>query len=440
MKLGILGFGLTGYWAARYALKSGWEVFISEKSPFSRYYNKLKKEFPDFKAEFGGHSDKLLKCDLILKSPGIHNDIPILKKSRKLDVPLTGELDFILRDKKPKKILAITGTYGKTTTTTLLGEMVKRFYPKTFICGNIGKPLSMYAEKIDQNTVLVMEVSSYQLEDAQEFRPAISMILNITPNHLEYHKTFSNYVRAKGRIFRNQRGDDICIFNYDDKNCGELSKKCPAEAVFFSRTQKLDRGAYFKNGIYYYLSEDKKYQIKTELQIPGIHNVENALAAIIAAIRADVPVNTIKSVLRTFTGVEHRIEFVRKFKGVKYINDSKSTNVDSTRVALETVEKNLWLILGGQDKGAPYAPLKKLLKKKVKAVMLIGEASQKISKELAGATKLYYSGNIKTAVAEIRKLARPGDTALLSPACASFDQFKNFEHRGIVFKKIIKAL
>lgn len=439
MKIGILGFGLTGYSVAKYALRKKHKVFISDSNFSSEYYEKLKKE-GEFEVEFGGHTQKLFESDIIVKSPGISWDIPILKIAKKKGVKILSEIGFILERINPYKIIAITGTNGKTTTTTLVGEIIKKSYRNTFICGNIGKPLTEIADRVNSKSILVLEVSSYQLEDTPDFHPQISSILNITPDHLEHHKTFANYVQAKAQIFKNQTLQDYCILNYDNETTRAFSKKCPANVVFFSRKTKIKNGVYYQNEVFCSTIEDKSFKMKVDIKIPGLHNIENILAAIAISTIAGVDTDIIKSVIENFKGVEHRLEFVREINGVKYINDSKSTNVDSTKVALESFDKNIWLILGGRDKGSPYTPLIDPIKKKVKGILLIGEAASKIAEELKDTTKLYHCGDLKNAVGFAAKNAIKGDVVLLSPACASFDQFKNFEHRGKFFKQLVNSL
>lgn len=440
MKIGILGFGLTGYSVAKLALKHNHQVFISESKLSSEFYGKLKSEKKNFDVEFGGHSEKLLECDIIVKSPGISNNIAILKQIRRKHLKIISELDFALENKTPEKIIAITGTNGKTTTTALVGEIMKSAGKKTYICGNIGKPISDIADDIDEKTVVVMEVSSYQLEDSNFFHPRISAILNITPDHLEHHKTFKNYVAAKAKIFKYQDSTDFCILNYDDKICRTLAASSKSNVIFFSRKKRLKEGVYFSEGRFCCDLPFARFSIPADTRLPGLHNVENILAAIGMSVAADVKTETIKKTISSFKGVEHRLEAVRVLNGVKYINDSKATNVDSTMKALESVDGNVWLILGGRDKGSPYAPLKPIIRRKVKGLLLIGEAADKINKELEAAAKTYFCRDMANAVAFAHKAASPGDTVLLSPACASFDQFKNFEHRGKVFKKIVNSL
>jgi UDP-N-acetylmuramoylalanine--D-glutamate ligase len=431
---GVLGIGKSGVAAANLAVKLGYKVFASDSGKEREIKNLDKKVMK----EFGGHTDKILTSDFVIKSPGIYPDIEIIKKIKRNKIPIISELEFSLKNSKYKKLIAVTGTNGKTTTTDLLSKIIKAAYKDSIVTGNIGFPLSDKALHTAKNTFITMELSSYQLEDSPSFCPNISILLNITPDHLEHHKTMHKYIAAKKNIFKNQRAGDFSVINFDDKICRKISSEINAKKVFFAK-RPLRNGVYFDKGSIVINIGKKKSVIKPKIQIPGTHNVENILAAVAASYCVGMKSSIIEKVISSYKGVKHRIEFVRRINGVDYYNDSKSTNVDSTRVALEAFEGNIFLILGGIDKGAPYIPLKNLIKKRVKKIYLIGEAAEKIKKELAGASFLD-CGNIENAVKEIFKTAESGDTVLLSPACASFDQFKNFEERGKFFKKMVKSI
>ncbi|MCL2145019.1 MAG: UDP-N-acetylmuramoyl-L-alanine--D-glutamate ligase [Endomicrobia bacterium] len=428
---GILGLGKSGIAAANLAVKLGYKVFGSDSGKEREIKNLSKKAVK----EFGGHSDKILNSDVIIKSPGIHFDAEILKKAKKNKIPVISELEFSLDNSKYKKIIAITGTNGKTTTTDLISKIIKAAYKDSIVAGNIGFPLSDKALKTTKNTIITMELSSYQLEDTPDFRPDISVLLNITPDHLEHHKTMVKYAAAKSVIFKNQKKNDFAVINFDDKKCRDLSALTKAKKIFISR-KPLKEGVFYDEGKIRIFLNKKKITVTPKIKIPGMHNVENILAAAAASYCAGVKPEIIEKVISFYKGVEHRIEFVKEVNGVHYYNDSKSTNVDSARVALEAFTGNILLIMGGLDKGAPYTPLKKLVKEKVKKIFLIGEAAKKIKKDLQGAV-FADCGNIETAVKQAFACAEKGDIVLLSPACASFDQFKNFEERGKVFKKMV---
>jgi UDP-N-acetylmuramoylalanine--D-glutamate ligase len=434
--LGVLGLGKSGVAAANLAVKLKYNVFASDTGN-KREIKKLSKKVY---TEFGGHSEKILDSDIIVKSPGIYSDVSILKKAVKKKVNIISELAFSLENSKYKKFIAVTGTNGKTTTTDLIAKIIKSVYKDSIVAGNIGIPLADKVLKTGKNTYITMELSSYQLEDTPNLRPDISVLLNITPDHLEHHKTMNAYIKAKENIFINQRCEDFAILNYDDKICSRISSKVRANLIFFSK-KPLNNGVFFDKDKIVIKVGKKYFEIKPKINIVGDHNIENILAATAVSYIAGMNPKSIEKVISKYKGVEHRIEFVKIVNGAKYYNDSKSTNVDSTRVALASFDKNILIIMGGRDKGFPYLPLKKLVKDRVKAIFLVGEALNKIKQDLNSSTAAFYDcENIENAVEKIHKVSKPGDIVLLSPACASFDQFKNFEERGKVFKRLVNKL
>jgi UDP-N-acetylmuramoylalanine--D-glutamate ligase len=441
-KVSVLGLGKSGIAAANLAAKLGYEVFASDSGP-AREPLRLNKKV---KTEFFGHTDKVLDAEFIIKSPGIGREIPALKKAAKKKIPVISELKFALQNSKYKKIIAVTGTNGKTTTTDLISKIIKAAYKDSEVCGNIGNPLSEIALKTTKNTVITMELSSYQLEDTPDFAPDISVSLNITPDHIEHHKTMARYIKAKENIFVNQKRGAFAVVNYDDKIYGKISSAIKAKKIFFSK-KPLKSGVYYDDGKITFNNisvpggrAENKFSISPKINIAGMHNVENVLAAAAASYCAGTDPEIIEKAVSSYKGVEHRIEYVSTVNGAAYYNDSKSTNVDSARVALEAFDGNILLIMGGLDKGAPYAPLGKLLQEKTKAVLLIGSSAGKIKKELKGSAVFYDCKNIKNAVIKAQKTAKAGDIVLLSPACASFDQFANFEERGKMFKRCVREL
>jgi UDP-N-acetylmuramoylalanine--D-glutamate ligase len=442
-KIGVIGLGKSGVAAANLAAALGADVLVSDTRPSAECpaRSQLNKKV---RVEFSGHTDQLLTSDLIVKSPGIHQDIPVLARARRKKIPIMGEVEFASRQVQPRRMIAISGTNGKTTTTALMGAICKAGGMITLVGGNIGTPLADLVKKITPASTVVLEMSSYQLEDSSTFHPTIAAILNITPDHLEHHGTMKRYITAKARIFANQTRGDYCVLNYDDPLCRGLARLCPAQVLFFSRKKVLPNGISYvddKDGRGIVVSFAKRsFRIKANLRLPGMHNVENALACVAMASAADIMPGVIEQSINSFRGVEHRIEFVRSVEGVKYFNDSKGTNVDSTRVALESFKDPVWLILGGRDKGAPYKPLRKLVKEKVKGIILIGEAASKIRKGLAGTTQFLECKTLAKAVQFAAKTAKKDDVVLLSPACASFDQFKDYEDRGKQFKHLVNGL
>lgn len=368
--------------------------------------------------ELGGHTAKVLDADLIVVSPGIRLDIPILEEAKKKKIPIVSEIEIAYQILK-KPIIAVTGTNGKTTTTTLIGEMLKAGGKKVAVAGNIGYPL-VAVDDTDLDYI-VAEISSYQLEAIKDFKPWISLILNIQDDHIERHGSIEEYIRQKANIFKNQTGDDYLIFNEEDTRVVEMVKGAKAKLIDFSIVTLK----------------------KEEIKIPGIHNLEDALAAAQAAYLCGIDRKVVEDVLKTFPGVEHRIEPVKNIKGISFYNDSKATNPDSTLVALDTFNgKRVILILGGKDKGTDLELLCKKVKAGVKAVVLIGEATARFKQALeqAGYSDIKLSGSMEEAVKLSFDSGESGDIVLLSPACASFDMFKNFEERGKLFKKAVARL
>ena len=437
IKIAVLGLGKSGIACANLAISKGYSVFASDSGKL-RTHKEMKLN-EKVEVEFGKHSTKVLDCDIIIKSPGLPNDIEILKQAKKQEIPILSELDFALNFAKPKKIIAVTGTNGKTTTTTLIYEIIKKGYTNTFVAGNIGFPISEVVTKLNSKSVLVLELSSYQLEDSPYFRPNISVSINITPDHLKHHHTMANYVKAKANVFINQKKQDYAIYNYKDKYLQKSILKTNAVKFAFNDDSSTNC-IYYKGKTIYLKKNNKIIKLNPKINIPGKHNIDNILAAIASSYLAGIKISIIEKVISKFKGVEHRIEFVKEINGVKYYNDSKGTNVDSTKVALEAFDKNIQLILGGQDKGSPYKPIFNLIKKKVKNIFLIGEATNIIKKQLKGCAPMIECKTLLNAIKKIDSITQNGDIVLFSPACASFDQFDNFEHRGREFKKFVSLI
>ena len=433
MKISVVGLGKSGIACANLAVKKGFKVFASD-SGNKRTYSQMKLN-KKVEVEFGMHSDKILNADIIVKSPGLPADLPIFKSAKKKNIKIISELDFALKFINPKTIIAVTGTNGKTTTTTLIYKIIKKQYPNTVVAGNIGYPVTSIINKINKNTILVLELSSYQLEDSPNFKPEISVSLNITPDHLKHHKTMKNYIKAKSNVFINQSNKNFAIYNGNDKYLKKEILKTKAKKFAFNCNKNCSIN--YNDGTIFIKENNKTTKFNVNIKIPGKHNIENILSAVMAAYLCGTKIENIQKVINSFKGVEHRIEFVKEINGVKYYNDSKGTNVDSTKVALESFDKNIQLILGGQDKGSPYKPIYNLIKKKVKNLFLIGEATPIIEKQLKGCVPIYKCQTLKNALVKIQKIAKPKDIVLFSPACASFDQFKDFEHRGKVFKELV---
>jgi UDP-N-acetylmuramoylalanine--D-glutamate ligase len=374
--------------------------------------------------------------------------MPELQQVRAMGMHIIGELELGARFLQGE-IVAITGSNGKTTTTTLVGEILKASSKPTLVGGNIGLPVTeMVTESKrlsgDQEIWSVLEVSSFQLESIETFRPRIAMVLNITPDHLDRHGNFEAYASAKKRITENQNAEDFLILNAEDEATKLVAAKTKAQVYWFSPRRQVKQGAFIHGESIFFRAQEgaqpEPVLPVAEITLAGAHNVENVLAAVCAAKLAGVRSETIRGAVTAFKAVEHRLEFVRKLNGVSYYNDSKATNVDATAKAIEAFPGGIFLILGGKDKDSNYATLSPLLRARVKMVITIGSAAEKIEHQLAGVVKIERAETLDRAVEAARRDAAEGDTVLLAPACASFDQFENYGHRGRVFKDLVAAL
>ena len=376
-------------------------------------------------------------CDLIVLSPDVPADLPPLVEARRRGVPVIGEVELAAPFLKGETI-GITGSNGKTTTTSLVGHILRQAGVPVQVGGNIGTPVTAMVESSRADGWNVLELSSFQLETIFEFRAHIGLALNVTENHLDRHHSFENYAAAKRRLFETQRNGDFAVLNAENPVCVSYADGTLAAAQWFSSRREVSPGACLRGDN---LVLDGRLLIPAgEIPIRGRHNVENVLAASIAAARAGVNHEAIAAAVRTFQAVEHRLEFVRNVSGIDFYNDSKATSVDATLKALDAFPGGLWVILGGKDKGLDYSPLRAPLQAKARAALLIGAAAAKIAGQLQGAVPLVDSKTLDAAIAYAYARSQPGDTVLLAPACASFDQFKSFEHRGEVFKQIVNQL
>lgn len=391
--------------------------------------------------ELGGHQEKTyLAQDLIIASPGVPADDPLLVKARAKKITVWSEIELAYRFLEGE-LIGITGSNGKTTTTTLVHHVLKTAGRKAILAGNVGTPLISCVEEMHADTVSVVELSSFQLELIDKFRPDIGVFLNLTPDHLDRHKSMEAYAAAKARIFEKQTEMDAAVLNADDPPTVVLAPKKP-QVFWFSRKKRVEQGACVRGEDIVIVHHGKEEVImKTgEIPIPGAHNLENVLAAVMAARLAEVDGATIGKAVRSFEGVEHRLEFVAEIGGVKYYNDSKATNVDATLKALDSFPGRILVILGGKDKGSDYTVLQKPLREKAILALLIGAASDKIEKQITGSVAIERAGTLERAVEIASNAAQAGDVVLLAPACASFDQFENFEYRGRVFKELVRGL
>ena len=439
----VVGLARSGLAAAHWLSEHGAVVTVTDMRPPSAF----SIEVPDLLRrkvgmELGLHQEStFLGQDLIVISPGVPADMPLLKLARQKGVPVVPEIEvagWFLKG----QLAGITGTNGKTTTTTLLGRIMEASGFCTFVGGNIGVPLLSAVDLQPPASVVVSELSSFQLETIDTFRPHVAALLNLSPNHLDRHPNFETYVAAKARIFCNQRADDYAVLNADDENVMKLVPSIRSQKVFFSRQRELASGVFVSGGIVLYRVQNLEVALMrtSDVRLLGAFNLENVLAATAAACVMGAEFVSIRQAVREFSGVEHRLEFVREIRGVDFYNDSKATSVDAAAKALSTFESGVHLILGGKDKGAPYSPLRSLMKDRVREVLVIGAAQKRIVRDIAGAVDIVEAGDLEMAVRTAAERARPGDVVLLAPACSSFDQFENFEHRGRVFKSLVEQL
>lgn len=436
----VLGLGRSGREAAKLLARHGFSVLISEEQQITQV-----PTFPaGIEVETNGHTERVFECGFIIKSPGISPRHPVLQQARARKIPIFSELETAIGF-MPKGIViaAISGTNGKTTTTSLLGDMLKEYCRlwaperKVFVTGNIGQPVSMVADEIRPNDFLVIEVSSYQLEDSTYFRPHVGCLMNVTPDHLEHHGGMENYVKAKAKLFKNQRGNDWAIVNGGDMYCVNMVPHLRAKlSAFSAKPQHALKTDVFFDGDEIIFSAG--YHLLPP-KLKGIHNIENAMAAALCALVLKVPAEDIQTVFKRFKPIEHRIEPCASHRGIVYINDSKATNLDSTLIALQSFEKakHIWLILGGRDKGASYAALANEVEIHCKKILTIGESMDKIRRELQTSVEQVPCGTLEKAVDYAFAHAKKSDIVLLSPACSSFDQFKSYEERGRIFKQLV---
>jgi len=391
--------------------------------------------------ELGGHTEKtFLAQDLIVPSPGVPADDKFLMLAKSKGITVWSEIELAYRFLEGK-LIGITGSNGKTTTTTLVHHILKAGAMRAYLAGNVGTPLISEVEKMDAGSVAVAELSSFQLELTEKFRPNIGALLNLTPDHLDRHKTMEAYAAAKARIFANQTELDAAILNADDAASAKYAPKRP-QVFWFSRKKHVMQGACLQGEEIVVAHHGKMEPVMKVAEIPlaGAHNVENVLAAVILARLAGVDSATIAKAVRSFAGVEHRLEFVADIHGVRYYNDSKATNVDATLKALDAFPGRILVILGGKDKGSDYTVLQKPLRERAILALLIGAAADKIEKQIAGSVAIERAGTLERSVEAASLAARAGDVVLLAPACASFDQFENYEQRGRVFKELVRGL
>ena len=447
-KILVIGAGISGFAAAKIAKQFGADVTLSD----AKSESDLKYDFDELRRlgiglKFGRQtSDQLDGVDLIVVSPAVPIKIPLLKEASARSIEIISEVELAY-DLARSPICAVTGTNGKTTTVTLLGLLLETAYEKVGVGGNIGVALSEVALEVGEGGALAAEISSYQMEATKHFRPRVSAILNVTPDHLKRHGSMEVYQAMKEKIFAQEEPTDYLVLNYDDERTRGMIDRAPCKVYYFSRKAALDEGAFVLDGDLVIKMDGRTDRLCSiaELGIKGAHNVENALAASMMAALAGATAEGMRGVLMNFTGVEHRIEFVRELDGVKYYNDSKATNTDSAIKALETFEGKIILIAGGDDKRTDLKEFMTLVRSKVDELILVGDASARFKAAAVengiGVEKIHEVGySMTAAVSTARRIAKAGQIVLLSPACASFDMYGNFEERGRDFKRLVNDL
>jgi len=431
----VVGMARSGVAAARLLHRRGESVFVTDSG---KPQTSAELDALGIPWEAGQHTaERFLQADEIVVSPGVPLDIPPLQAARDKGVPIISELELASRYLKGD-VVGITGSNGKTTTTTLVGEILKAAGKTVQVGGNIGTAMCGLVDTSTPFTINVIEVSSFQLDAIVAFRPRVAALLNVTPDHLDRYADFEAYRRSKFRIFENQRATDIAVLNRDDANVYPPPEGLKPRQHYFSRTDGIADGAFRFGGMLYL--NGTAVMAASDVRLRGEHNIENVLASMAITSNYGVRSSTLTSVISEFRGVEHRIEYVASVRGVSFFNDSKATNVDSAIKAVASFDHSVILILGGRDKGASYDPLVEAMTGKVKHVLLIGEASGKIAAAIGKKFPITNASSLEDAVRHAATIGEPGDVVLLSPACASFDMFDNYEHRGRVFKKAVQEL
>jgi UDP-N-acetylmuramoylalanine--D-glutamate ligase len=436
-KVLVVGLGASGASSVRFLAGLGREVTATDTKQESELATSLKAlEGISYTGRFGGHDRKdFLDHELIVISPGIVTDHPLLEEARLNGARVIGEIELASAFIE-EPIIAITGTNGKTTTTTLLGRVFQEAYHDVFVGGNIGVPLIDYVLSGRKATYVIAEVSSFQLETVESFKPHMSILLNITEDHLDRYTAFADYVRAKMRIFENQTPADRAILSADIDNVGGVR----ARKYYLSTKTRLEEGAFVEDAELHVRIDGEDFSYKRAISpLVGIHNSENLLAVLLASHLCGIDQGIIEETLRNFKGLPHRVEFVREKRGVKFYNDSKATNVDATRRALESMNGNIVLVAGGKDKGGSYGFVAPLAGR-IRGLVLIGEATGRIEAELAPYMPTFPEASLEAAVERAFSLAKAGDTVLFSPMCSSFDMFENYKVRGNAFKRMVEAL
>ncbi len=436
-KILVVGLGKTGWYTISFLLKKGAEVRASDSSPIDKIEETVKKlESMGVIVESGAHTDEtFLWAETIVLSPGVPFSIPQVKKAINKNIEVISEVELAWHF-VDTPIIAITGSNGKTTTSTLIARILERNGKRVFLGANIGTPLIQIAGQSDQFDILVLELSSFQLQGIKDFKPHIALVLNISPNHLDHHASFQEYVESKMKIFSNQSEEDWFVYNNDDQEISRYLPEVKSQKVPFSKDSATEGATYNGSHITF---RDHNYDISST-KLLGIHNIENMMAAIAGTAILGCDPDLIQDEINNFKPLEHRNEFVRELSGAKVYNDSKSTSPAATVRALESIASPIILIAGGKDKGVSFEPLKKLVDEKVRLMILIGESKQRIKSELGEKVPSELADSLKDAIDITKNNIQAEDTVLFSPACSSFDMFNSYEDRGRKFKEIVKTL
>jgi UDP-N-acetylmuramoylalanine--D-glutamate ligase len=441
-KILVVGLARTGAAVARFLAERGARVTVSDskgREALADFLNALSGL--EIAYELGGHGDETFRAaDLIVVSPGVPMNIAPLTQARNSGVPVISEIELAYRY-IDAPIAAITGTNGKTTTTTLTGEIFRKCGFSTFVGGNIGNPLIDLVISGERAERVVAEISSFQLEGIVDFRPRVAVLLNITEDHLDRYASYQEYIDAKLMVFANQTAEDFAVLNIDDPLVVACAGKIAARVVPMSRFTVLEQGIYYRDGKITFAWEGREEHFPTaSFKLRGVHNIDNCMAALATVLLLGCPADAALAAVEGFSGLRHRMELVATVNGVEYYNDSKGTNVGSVVKSLESFPGNITLIAGGKDKGGEYAPLAELVRERVRHLILLGEARDRIRDALGHLTDTILVNSLEEAVQEANRLAAPGDVVLFSPACSSFDMFKNYEVRGECFVSAVREL
>lgn len=434
----VAGFGVTGQAVVEFLRKFDCKITVSDVKP-EFHFGDLPAHFPHVQFEFGTHKPStFVNTDMIILSPGIPDTIRPVQEARKKSIPVLSEIELAFRYIKGT-LVGITGTNGKSTTTELTGTMLEEGGKKTFVCGNIGTPLIQYCSDSQPDHYYVIELSSFQLETIDRFRPYIAALINLAEDHLDRYPTLSSYYEAKMRIFQNQQPSDFAVLNYDDPYIRQHEGPITANKFWFSRKQIPPSGLYNEERLIRSVSGASIVNFSLG-RLQGVHNLENTLCAASIAMLCGIPPKAMQRAAEKFQALPHRMQLVAERKGVRFYDDSKATNVDAVLKSLESFPGNVLLLMGGKDKGCDYKVLRELIQMKVKHLLLIGEAKERISKEVGGLVPTEFVNSLEGAVERAAGLSVSGDVVLLSPACSSFDMFKDYKERGAVFEKAVKDL